>query len=191
MARLYAPDLTCTDHSVSRRPEQAFCEEVGGEHRGVSRQLLHRTARCCAAPDPWSCGTGTSHGRLRRGVPGWWRPDHDRVSAAPHTRLRANASRGCSSMAEHQLPKLTVRVRFSSPAQRRGPRRLPGSSSLIAAGTARIGRSRPEVGDGSRHLHGGSPRLPGVQRNACRERCPSLPCVPHLSRERIGEAQDR
>src|SRR5258708_36264505 len=25
-------------------------------------------------------------------------------------------SRGCSSMAEHQLPKLTVRVRFSSPA---------------------------------------------------------------------------
>ena len=24
--------------------------------------------------------------------------------------------RGCSSMAEHQLPKLTVRVRFSSPA---------------------------------------------------------------------------
>src|ERR1700739_855389 len=25
-------------------------------------------------------------------------------------------ARGCSSMAEHQLPKLTVRVRFSSPA---------------------------------------------------------------------------
>src|ERR1700689_5265063 len=25
-------------------------------------------------------------------------------------------SRGCSSMVEHQLPKLTVRVRFSSPA---------------------------------------------------------------------------
>ncbi len=29
---------------------------------------------------------------------------------------RAAARRGCSSMVEHQLPKLTVRVRFSSPA---------------------------------------------------------------------------
>src|SRR5260221_13993002 len=43
-------------------------------------------------------------------------------------------SRGCSSMAEHQLPKLTVRVRFPSPAPRRKPRSRthlepdPGSS---------------------------------------------------------------
>src|SRR5579863_4039814 len=34
-------------------------------------------------------------------------------------------ARGCSSMAEHQLPKLTVRVRFPSPAP------LYSSSSLI------------------------------------------------------------
>ena len=33
----------------------------------------------------------------------------DAVSAAAR-------GRGCSSMVEHQLPKLTVRVRFSSPA---------------------------------------------------------------------------
>src|SRR5216683_3346594 len=31
-------------------------------------------------------------------------------------------SRGCSSMAEHQLPKLTVRVRFPSPAPTRNHR---------------------------------------------------------------------
>ena len=31
-------------------------------------------------------------------------------------------ARGCSSMAEHQLPKLTVRVRFPSPAPRQKPR---------------------------------------------------------------------
>ena len=30
----------------------------------------------------------------------------------------SGAARGCSSMAEHQLPKLTVRVRFPSPAPR-------------------------------------------------------------------------
>src|SRR5260221_11635480 len=34
-------------------------------------------------------------------------------------------SRGCSSMAEHQLPKLTVRVRFPSPAPPRRTRSGP------------------------------------------------------------------
>ena len=42
------------------------------------------------------------------------------------------AFRGCSSMVEHQLPKLTVRVRFSSPApMKRTPRSSGGSSSLV------------------------------------------------------------
>ena len=65
-----------------------------------------------------------------------------------HTVCGAIAPRGCSSMAEHQLPKLTVRVRFSSPAQREGPSMLWGSFSLIAAGTARIGS--PGAGGGGR-----------------------------------------
>ncbi len=54
------------------------------------------------------------------------------------------APRGCSSMAEHQLPKLTVRVRFPSPAPprtprsesqpgRAGPRSHPGSATLVPA----------------------------------------------------------
>ena len=41
-----------------------------------------------------------------------WRPD-----TCP-TIGYSGAARGCSSMAEHQLPKLTVRVRFPSPAPR-------------------------------------------------------------------------
>src|SRR5271165_6109048 len=48
---------------------------------------------------------------------------YDGVAAVARIDGRAEApkrsrqtARGCSSMAEHQLPKLTVRVRFSSPA---------------------------------------------------------------------------
>ena len=47
-------------------------------------------------------------------------------------------------MAEHQLPKLTVRVRFSSPFIREGPPTLWGSFCVIAGCTARIGRSVPK-----------------------------------------------
>ena len=53
--------------------------------------------------------------------------------------VKAGALRGCSSMAEHQLPKLTARVRFPSPAHRgdresfrRGPRKSPGGSMEIS-----------------------------------------------------------
>ena len=48
-----------------------------------------------------------------------WRARPDVTAAActvRHGSGTVGAARGCSSMAEHQLPKLTVRVRFPSPA---------------------------------------------------------------------------
>jgi hypothetical protein len=63
---------------------------------------------------------------------------------------------GCSSMAEHQLPKLTVRVRFPSPAQiRDAPVRIvrgPGAFRILTWGpspqTPRCGGRSERVGTG-------------------------------------------
>src|SRR5262245_1543843 len=44
----------------------------------------------------------------------WTNPRRDQVVSPP-------LPRGCSSMAEHQLPKLTMRVRFPSPARIQSP----------------------------------------------------------------------
>ena len=70
-----------------------------------------------------------------------------------HARLRSGRRvRGCSSMAEHQLPKLTVRVRFPSPApgqrpdSRTYPHRIP-RSRVYTPGPA----DRPESQAAQRH----------------------------------------
>jgi hypothetical protein len=68
-------------------------------------------------------------------------PDHGRP---PRARRRAGiigSFRGCSSMAEHQLPKLTVRVRFSSPARRTTAPTLFGGLCHARRSPPRIGRS--------------------------------------------------
>jgi hypothetical protein len=51
-------------------------------------------------------------GSSRRAAPEGRRPDPRKRGLSG----RVGPVRGCSSMAEHQLPKLTVRVRFPSPA---------------------------------------------------------------------------
>ncbi len=64
--------------------------------------------------------------RSRRGCPGpraargrpYRRRPRTRDPVKALTCPTVSSPRGCSSMAEHQLPKLTVRVRFSSPAPR-------------------------------------------------------------------------
>ena len=38
------------------------------------------------------------------------------MASSAYVCIERKQNRGCSSMAEHQLPKLTVRVRFPSPA---------------------------------------------------------------------------
>src|SRR5512147_3203468 len=53
----------------------------------------------------------------------------------------AASARGCSSMAEHQLPKLTVRVRFPSPAQT-----MKGSPMVFGAPLHRLTESLPGIG---------------------------------------------
>jgi hypothetical protein len=57
---------------------------------------------------------------------------YDVVTTPGRAQQARPGARGCSSMAERQLPKLIVRVRFSSPAPRKKPRqrRLPVSLGL-------------------------------------------------------------
>ena len=89
---------------------------------------------------------------------------HDHVSAAvrwPHQQLLATVcpfpqgTRGCSSEAEHQLPKLRTRVRFPSPARTKQP---PEGEVVFVRGNE-IGGNReeaPKGADGSRHPLGRS-----------------------------------
>ena len=76
--------------------------------------------------------TGTGQPRSA-GVPG---------CTASTTRY-SGAACGCSSMAEHQLPKLTVRVRFPSPAPREGPGQDESPSQGLDAVEASSARRRP------------------------------------------------
>src|SRR5258708_2721051 len=70
--------------------------------------------------------------------------------------------RGCSSMAEHQLPKLTVRVRFSSPALTRKPR--AGRTAGVACDRLRRATSRPQR---TRRLRGRRARTVDLSWRTC------------------------
>ena len=111
-------------------------------------------------------------------------------------------SRGCSSMAEHQLPKLTVRVRFSSPAQSTRPPRLGalcfesrlarresggasrrGATALVSRSVARreSGAPAPKAAGGSRHAQ---PRTSPEPHRAGTHQLPSIG-APHLCEQAL------
>src|ERR687898_3616966 len=92
---------------------------------GSSTMRLASTAALMSRSDNSMNGHYRSGQSRRRGIMlrgSWVTAAHDDGGArltryAPGRSLPfARRTRGCSSMAEHQLPKLTVRVRFPSPA---------------------------------------------------------------------------
>ncbi len=90
-------------------------------------------------------------------------------------------SRGCSSMAEHQLPKLTVRVRFSSPAQSTRPPRLGALCFESRLARRESGAPAPKAAGGSRHAQ---PRTSPEPHRAGTHQLPSIG-APHLCEQAL------
>ena len=109
----------------------------------------------CAPPGATTTGHGTPNSLAPHGA------STPRTALGPHgesawgpvwgtvcdvtTPLLAASSRGCSLVVEHQLPKLRVRVRFSSPAPKLRPRSSTRAFLLCASAQSSRATSVPDA----------------------------------------------